>query len=277
MEVWVVGNAAASTSSAISLHTVVLHSLSNIYWFAWLVFWTTWTPVFFSPPCFFKETDTLQNQNLSINRRSAAWPKNCSFLKPMRGSLDWHLSTNGCLAKSRLKKKKTETKESKWTLGGDKSATQLIFNLHIGSRHYQTHQHFTKSCINNLCLSLNLFWIKEFPTFFIKKHKILSFAAARTPDDYALRLHYKSQWSRKWCVCIEKLLILIKPPLYDDLKSWVPVVTYDFPTYFSGSFILSAASAATLPLICWLDECFQEPQQSRVQNKWDAFCAEQPC
>lgn len=31
VEVWVVGNATASTSSAISLHTVVLHSLSNIY------------------------------------------------------------------------------------------------------------------------------------------------------------------------------------------------------------------------------------------------------
>lgn len=49
--------------------------------------------------------------------------------------------------------------------------------------------------------------------FFIKKHKFLSIAAARTPDDYALWLHYKSQWSRKWYVCVEKLLILITPPL----------------------------------------------------------------
>lgn len=49
--------------------------------------------------------------------------------------------------------------------------------------------------------------------FFIKKHKFLSFAAARTLDDYAFWLHYKSQWSRNWCVCVEKVLILIKPPL----------------------------------------------------------------
>lgn len=62
------------------------------------------------PLVFFKETDKFQNQNISINRRPAACPKNHSFFKPMRRSLEWNLSTNGCFAKSRLKKKKNRNK-----------------------------------------------------------------------------------------------------------------------------------------------------------------------